>query len=140
VPNADDQAAQLIADNAADLSHPDGMPCKLPTIGSGSQVLPPAMREAIAADLNQRTKRIGEAVVHTLRTKGGFTIIRTSELEQLRAKAGLAGDVPVHCSMAGCDELLFTLNSGSGKIATHGPALIRHLHGRSPQCPHAVVL
>lgn len=132
----EDQAAQLIADNAAELTHPDGVPTKLAEFNT--KALPPAMAESIAADLNKRTKRIGEAVVHTLR-KAGIALMRTEEIERLRAKAGEAGDIPVHCAMPGCDELLFTLNAGSGKISTHGPVLIRHLHGRSAVCPHGIV-
>lgn len=84
---------------ASGLVHPGTdtqKPFAIPLPGLRTAGIPEEMAAEFAADANLPTtdtpKLIGEAVVHTMETDGGFRIVDTAELEELQRQAADAPD------------------------------------------------
>ena len=84
---------------ASGLIHPGTetqKPFAIPLPGLRAIGIPPEMAQQFASDADMPStdtpRLVGEAVVHTMTTEGGFTIVDTAELDELRKQAADAPD------------------------------------------------
>jgi hypothetical protein len=147
VPNS--AAVQLIARALPALVHPGDetrKPFAIPLLGLRSAGVPPDMAKSFADQAGLPTsdapKLIAEAVVHLLETDGNFTIIDTTELQDLRIQAADAPDgirtVTVHCrcDRPRTDPLLVLTVGKTDQVVLDMAPVIEGLARRSPVCPH----
>lgn len=139
--------AELIAAKLPDLTHPgtpgSGGPILLPTATYRTAGIPPEMAQQFAEDAGYPTaditRLIAEAIVHLIETDGDSTIVRNSELADMRAATAAAEPrrnrhVKVRCH---CGTQLFTANirnfdTDTASIA--GPELIKAMRQFGTEC------
>lgn len=140
--------AQLIADKLPDLTHPgDGSGAiSLPVSTFRMAGIPPEMAEQFAREAGYPTanipKLIAEAIVHVIETDGDSTIIRNSELADMRAAQAAAEpqrnkQVEVRCN---CGTTLFTAmfkDFDTDRPRVAGPELIKAMSRLSTECATA---
>lgn len=147
------QAAEFLASRLPNgLQHPGDeangqKPFTVNLPGLMSTGLPPEMEQQFAADAGlpstDTPKLVAEATIHTLE-QAGYTVIRTSELEQLRTEAADAPDgtriITAYCR---CDHgkknPLLSLTVGkTDDVTIYAPPLLKALKQRAANCPHEV--
>lgn len=131
----------LIRDNLPHLVHPGGdkgpIPLALPMFRNTAIPAEVAKQMATEAGLPSLdvTTLTAEAIAHLLDEHGYDLTITKTEVAQLRADAA-AGvqrhrQPHVHCT---CGTPLFEVNIDADKPTINGPALIRELSKREPEC------
>lgn len=142
--------AELIAAKLPDLTHPgtpgSGGPILLPTATYRTAGIPPEMAQQFAEDAGYPTaditRLIAEAIVHLIETDGDSTIVRNSELAEMRAAAAAAEparnrQIAVHCH---CGTRLFVAQArgfDTDQPRVAGPELIKAMAQLGVECATA---
>lgn len=133
--------AQLIAENLPHLVHPGGdkgpIPLALPMFRNSAIPADAAKQMAAEAGLPSLdvTTLTAEAIAHLLDEHGYDLTITKTEVAQLRtdAAAGIQRHrtPQIHCT---CGTPLFNVDIDADNPTINGPALIRELAKREPEC------
>lgn len=146
MPNA--AIAQLIADKLPDLTHPgDGSGAiSLPVSTFRMSGIPPEMAEQFARDAGYPSANIplliAEALVHLIETDGDSTIVRNTELAEMRAAQALAEpqrnkqvEVRCHCGTTLFGAMFKDFDTDKPRVA--GPELIKAMRTLGVECATA---
>lgn len=130
-------AAVLIADNLGRLVHPgDGRSPAMvvPLIGYRTTAMP----DEYAEQMRGSAKLVGEAIVHTIES-GGYSIVSTAELAELRkqAKSGVDRHRHIGLTCTHCrNPIVKRINIDVENPTVNGPHFIEQMHSLHAACPH----